>query len=41
MKTEDLVREYVRTHKIEARNTIRAQSQLEDKRIKPVSSRGK
>jgi hypothetical protein len=41
MKTEELVREYVRTHKIEARDAKRARIQLEDKRIRPVSSRGK
>lgn len=41
MKTEDLVREFVRTHKIEARDAKRAKRQLEDKRIKFVSSRGK
>ena len=39
MKTEALVREYVRTHKIEARDAKRARKQLEDKRVKSVSSR--
>jgi hypothetical protein len=41
MKTESLVREFVRTHKIEARDAKRARIQLEDKRIKVVSSRDK
>ena len=41
MKTEEFVREFVRTHKIEARDAKRAKKQVEDKRIKSVSSKGK
>jgi hypothetical protein len=37
MKTEGLIREFVRTHKIEVRDAKRARTQLEDKRVKSVS----
>lgn len=37
MKTEGLIREFVRTHKIEARDAMRARTQTEDKRVKAVS----
>ena len=38
MKTEDLVREFVRAHKVAAKDSRRARKQLDDKRVTNVTS---
>lgn len=37
MKTEDLVREFVRTHKVAAKDSKRARKQLDDTRVTGIT----
>jgi len=40
MKTEDLIKEYIRTHKMEARDANRARTEMRDKPKTPVMRKG-
>ena len=37
MKTEDLVREFVRTHKVAAKDSRQARIQIDDKRVTGIT----